>query len=220
VDDEVVRMRFDNSAFSRGVSNTIGMLGKLKSALSFNGADKGLSNIENKANKFDLNNVNKQLDESAHHWSAWKTAGLIAFATVVHRAVNAGINVVKAFTVNPLAAGFKNYETQINAVQTILANTGLKGSQGLGQVNKALDTLNTYANQTVYNFSDMAKNIGTFTAAGVKLQPAVNAIKGIANLAALSGSSADQASTAMYQLSQAIAANKVGLARNTQGRQG
>lgn len=211
VDDEVVRMRFDNGAFSRGVSSTIGMLSKLKNALSFNGADKGLNNIENKANKFDLNNVNKQLDESSHHFSAWRTAGLIAFATVVHKAVNAGLNVVKAFTVSPIAAGFKNYETQINAVQTILANTGLKGKAGLGQVNDALGQLNTYANKTVYNFSEMAKNIGTFTAAGVKLKPAVNAIKGIANLAALSGSNSDQASTAMYQLSQAIAANKVGL---------
>jgi tape measure domain-containing protein len=51
----------------------------------------------------------------------------------------------------------------------------------------------------------MARNIGTFTAAGVKLEVATNAIKGIANLAAISGSSAEQASTAMYQLSQALA---------------
>ena len=57
----------------------------------------------------------------------------------------------------------------------------------------------------------MAKNIGTFTAAGVDLKTATGAIKGIANLAALSGSTADQASTAMYQLSQAIAAGSVKL---------
>lgn len=211
VDDEVVRMRFDNNGFQRGVSSTIGLLSKLRHSLSFTGADKGLNDIENKTKKFDMSNMNKQIDESAHHWSAWRTAGLIAFATIVHRAVNAGINVAKAFTVAPIAAGFKNYETQINAVQTILANTGLKGKAGLGQVNSALNELNKYANQTIYNFSEMAKNIGTFTAAGVKLKPATNAIKGIANLAALSGSNSQQASTAMYQLSQAIAANKVGL---------
>jgi tape measure domain-containing protein len=81
----------------------------------------------------------------------------------------------------------------------------------LSQVNAVLAQLNTYANQTVYNFSDMAKNIGTFTAAGVGLQTSVNSIKGIANLAALSGSSADQASSAMYQLSQAIASGSVKL---------
>src|SRR5690606_17592539 len=57
----------------------------------------------------------------------------------------------------------------------------------------------------------MARNIGTFTAAGVKLPVAVSAIKGISNLAAFSGSNSQQASTAMYQLSQAIAAGRVNL---------
>lgn len=211
VDDEVVRMRFDSTAFERGVSSTLGLLDKLKQSLSFGNAGKGFDDLESKANKFNLSGMNNQVDESARHWDLWHSAALIAFATVVHQATLAGERVVKAFTLDPVTAGFHNYETQINAVQTILANTGLKGAAGLDQVNKALGQLNDYANQTVYNFSDMAKNIGTFTAAGVQLQPATNAIKGIANLAALSGSTADQASTAMYQLSQAIAANKVGL---------
>jgi tape measure domain-containing protein len=57
----------------------------------------------------------------------------------------------------------------------------------------------------------MAKNIGTFTAAGVGLDESTKSIKGIANLAALSGSNSQQASTAMYQLSQAISSGKVGL---------
>lgn len=57
----------------------------------------------------------------------------------------------------------------------------------------------------------MTRNIGTFTAAGVDLQTSVDSIKGIANLAAVSGSSSAQASQAMYQLSQAIAAGKVQL---------
>jgi tape measure domain-containing protein len=57
----------------------------------------------------------------------------------------------------------------------------------------------------------MARNIGTFTAAGVKLDTSVTAIKGIANLAAISGSNADQASTAMYQLSQALSTGTVRL---------
>lgn len=211
VDDEVVRMKFDNNAFEQGVSKTISTLDKLKSALRFPGATKGFSDIEAKANRLDMSGANKQIDASSHHWSLWQSAAYIAFATVVHRATNAAINVAKAFTVNPIGAGFKNYETQINAIQTILANTGLKGAAGLKQVEAVLGELNEYANQTVYSFSEMAKNIGTFSAAGVKLQPAADAIKGIANLAALSGSSSDQASTAMYQLSQAIAANKVGL---------
>ena len=53
---------------------------------------------------------------------------------------------------------------RINAVQTILANTQSKGTT-IDQVNAALDELNKYADQTIYNFTEMTRNIGTFTAA-------------------------------------------------------
>ena len=113
-------------------------------------------------------------------------------------------------TIQPVVSGFQEYETQINAIQTILANTQSKGST-LEDVNAALDELNKYADQTIYNFTEMTRNIGTFTAAGVDLDKSVTSIKGIANWAAVSGSNAQQASTAMYQLSQALAAGKVQL---------
>ena len=54
------------------------------------------------------------------------------------------------------------------------------------------DELNKYADQTIYNFTEMTRNIGTFTAAGVDLDKSVTSIKGIANLAAASGSNAYQ----------------------------
>lgn len=117
---------------------------------------------------------------------------------------------MSALTIDPIKTGFQEYETQIGAVQTILANTQHEGTN-LQQVNRALDELNTYADKTIYNFTEMTRNIGTFTAAGVNLRTSVDSIKGIANLAAISGSTSQQASTAMYQLSQALAAGKVSL---------
>lgn len=125
-----------------------------------------------------------------------QTAGVISF--------------IKALSLDPIISGFQEYETQINAVQTILANTSSKGTT-LDQVNAALDELNHYADLTIYNFTEMTRNIGTFTAAGVDLNTSVAAIKGIANLAAVSGSTSQQASTAMYQLSQALASGTVKL---------
>src|SRR5690606_7821022 len=106
--------------------------------------------------------------------------------------------------------GFREYETNMNSIQTILANTQAAGTT-LEDVTATLDELNHYSDQTIYNFSEMAKNIGTFTAAGVGLKPATSAIKGIANLAALSGSNSEQAAGAMYQLSQAISSGTVSL---------
>lgn len=133
-----------------------------------------------------------------------------ALANITNNAVNTGRKILSALTTNPVKDGMSEYETQMNAVQTILANTQKEGTN-VKIVNKYLDELNTYADKTIYNFSEMTRNIGTFTAAGVKLGTSVSSIKGIANLAATSGSNAQQASTAMYQLSQAIAAGKVQL---------
>ncbi len=137
------------------------------------------------------------------------TIGVTALSNITNKAVDMGIKMVKSLAFDQINAGFKEYEMNINSIQTILANTG--GKSTLGDVNKALDQLNTYADKTIYNFGQMTKNIGTFTAAGVDLKTSVASIKGIANLAAISGSSADQASTAMYQLSQAIASGSLKL---------
>lgn len=210
VDDRVVNMRFNNSTFERAAAKTLATLAKLKSSLTFGSGKNGLDSLQDSANRFSMKGVDSQVEGSASHWSAWRTAGLIAFATVVHQAVRAGERILASFTIDPIKAGLQNYETKINAIQTILANTQSAGTN-LKDVTGVLKELNTYANKTVYNFSEMVKNIGTFTAAGVALKPAVASIKGIANLAALSGSNSQQASTAMYQLSQAISAGQVHL---------
>src|SRR5690606_6436855 len=145
--------------------------------------------------------------------SKFTAMGAIAFTVLqnlTNRAVDAGIRIVKSLSLDSVMGGFQEYETNMNSIQTVLANTQSEGAT-LDDVNGALSQLNTYADQTIYNFSEMARNIGTFTAAGVKLDTSVKSIKGIANLAAISGSSSQQASTAMYQLSQAIASGSVKL---------
>ena len=211
VDDKVVSMSFESSKFESGVTRTIAALDKLKTSLSFPNAGKGLSDVTAAADKVSLGHIGKAIDSIKSKFSFLSIAAISALNSIVNKAVSAGLSVLRSFTIDPIKAGFKNYETQINAVQVILANTGLTGKKGLDQVNAALSDLNTYANKTVYNFSEMTRNIGTFTAAGVDLKTSTESIKGIANLAALSGSNSAQASTAMYQLSQAIAANSVKL---------
>lgn len=210
VDQRVVQMEFDNKNFEKNVGSTLGLLDKLKEKLRFDGATKGLENVESAAKKVNLSPVAKAAETISSKFSALEVMGVTALANITNSAVNAGKKIVAAFTIDPVKTGFQEYETQINAVQTILANTESKGST-LEDVNRALDTLNKYADMTIYNFTEMTRNIGTFTAAGVDLETSVSAIKGIANLAAVSGSTSQQASTAMYQLSQALAAGTVKL---------
>ena len=210
IDEKVVEMRFDNKNFESNVSNTLSSLDKLKQKLNLSGASKGLENVQSAANKCNLSVLSGAVETMRVKFSALEVMSVTALTNITNSAVNAGKRIVSALTIDPVKDGFAEYETQINAVQTILANTQ-KENTSIDQVNAALDTLNTYADKTIYNFTEMTRNIGTFTAAGVGLQTSVDSIQGIANLAAVSGSSSLQASTAMYQLSQAIAAGKVQL---------
>jgi tape measure domain-containing protein len=209
VDERVVRMEFDNASFQRKVDQTLSSLGQLDKAMKMEGAQKGLQSVSDTASKFSLGGIAEGVKHVGAGFLGMATIGVTALSNITNKAVDAGIKLVKSLAFDQINAGFKEYEMSMNSIQTILANTG--GKSTLGDVNKALDQLNTYADKTIYNFGQMTKNIGTFTAAGVDLQTSVSSIKGIANLAAISGSSADQASTAMYQLSQAIASGSLKL---------
>lgn len=210
VDQRVVQMKFDNAQFAQGAADTLSTLAKLNNSLKLQGATKGLSDIGEAAGKVSLDGITSGIDKLSDKFSVLKVIGITALSDITSKVIDASVELAKSFTIEPIKDGFDNYETQINAVQTILANTAAEGTK-IGDVNKVLADLNTYANQTVYNFSDMTKNIGTFTAAGVGLKTSAESIKGIANLAAMSGATSEQASSAMYQLSQAIAAGSVKL---------
>lgn len=210
VDERVVEMRFDNRQFETNVGQTMSTLDKLKQRLNLTGAAKGLSDIGAAAGRVDMSPIGRGVEAVQAKFSAMQVIAITALSNITNSAVNAGKRIVSALTIDPIKTGFAEYETQINAVQTILANTKSKGTT-LDQVNSALDELNHYADKTIYNFTEMTRNIGTFTAAGIDLDTSVNAIQGIANLAAVSGSTSQQASTAMYQLSQALATGTIRL---------
>ena len=212
IDERVVEMRFDNKQFEQNIQTSLSSLDKLKKSLNLEGAAKGLETVNDAANKCsgNMSPLSNAVETVRVRFSALEVMAITALQNITNSALAAGKNFVSAFTIDPIKTGFEEYETQINAVQTILANTSSKGTT-LDQVNNALDELNHYADMTIYNFTEMTRNIGTFTAAGVDLDTSVAAIKGIANLAAVSGSNSQQASTAMYQLSQALAAGTVKL---------
>jgi tape measure domain-containing protein len=185
---------------------------KLKGQFSHipEGAGEAFSGVENASGKVTFHGLTQAIDSVAGRFSILQGAASVALGNISAQAAQRGASFVKSLALGPILDGYHEYETNINSIQTILSNTKASGAT-LGDVNSALNQLNTYADKTIYNFTEMTKNIGTFTAAGVDLNTAVGSIKGIANLAALSGSNSQQASTAMYQLSQAISAGRVGL---------
>ena len=210
IDQRVVEMRFDNANFEKNVSTSMSTLDKLKKSLKFEDSAKGFENISKAAGRVDMGGLSNGVESVRLKFSALEVMAVTALQNITNSALNAGKKLVSDLALDPIISGFKEYETQINATQTILANTQKEGAN-IDDVNRALDELNKYADLTIYNFTEMTRNIGTFTAAGVNLNTSVNAIKGIANLAAVSGSTSQQASTAMYQFSQALASGTVKL---------
>lgn len=210
IDHRVVEMKFDNKQFESGAATTMSTLDKLKKSLDFSKVGDSFKNINKAANNVDISGLDKAIIGVENKFSALEVMAITTLGNITNSFVNSAKRWASAFTIEPIKSGFQEYETQINAVQTILANTQKEGTN-IKDVNAALDELNLYADKTIYNFTEMTRNIGTFTAAGIDLKTSVSAIQGIANLAAVSGSNSQQASTAMYQLSQALASGSVKL---------
>ena len=207
VDERIVAMKFDNSQFEKNVGTSINTLDKLKGSLKLEGAARSLESINTTAEKMNFGGLSGAVDTVKERFSALEVIGVTALANITNSAVNAGKRILHSLTIEPVKEGFSEYELKMGSVQTIMASTG----ESLETVNSYLDELNTYADKTIYSFSDMTSSIGKFTNAGVNLKDAVKAIQGISNEAAVSGANAQQASHAMYNFAQALSSGSVKL---------
>ena len=209
IDERVVSLKMNNKQFLSAIKESASSMDRLKDSLKMQGAADGLSRIGEIAKNTTLGDLATKALDIGKNMSVMQGLAVTAFGGIGVAALNAGRSVVSGF-IGTIKDGFNEYELKMRAIQTIMANTVEKGTT-LGEVKTSLAELNTYADKTVYSFSDMTHAIGLFTAAGVDLQTSVASIKGLSNLAAASGSTAQQTATAYTQLSQAIAAGAVHL---------
>lgn len=213
VDNRVVQMRFDNEEFEKKASKSLSTLDRLKNALKFSGASKNLDKVNESFKEVDTNPLLKAIEGINGGLTT-----MVAKATLVNRATNALIDTTKRFvnsmTLDQVNAGWDKYAEKTSAVQTIMAATSKDfkdtGVQ-MSYVNSQLEKLNWFTDETSYNFTEMVGNIGKFTSNGIKLDRSVTAMQGIATWAARSGANANEASRAMYNLSQALSTGAVKL---------
>lgn len=210
IDQRVVEMKFDKNSFSSGVQSVLDELAKLKEGLKLDGATKGLAEIDSASNKVNFAGMADNADKAGFRIRAMTIFVGTAIATLSHQVFIAGENMLKSLTIAPITSGFSEYETKLGSIQTVLANTARYGTT-LGEVNAALNELNTYADKTIYDFGEMTKNVGLFTNAGLKVDEATKIIEGFSNVAAASGTNAEGAANAAYQLSQALSAGTIRL---------
>lgn len=218
----IVELRFENKQFTDAAKETMKALDDLDKSLKNTGTNANafdhLSNSLSNLNLGSLSRLSENVDSIGKHFT-WFGRTVDRYSDQITDSIanmaRSGISSLtslynKYFGFDPNLAGFDEYEKKMGSIQTILTNTASKGTT-LEDVTEALDELNHYADKTIYNFQEMTRNIGTFTAAGIDLADATAAIKGISNLAAGVGSTPQQAANAMYQLSQALAAGTVTL---------
>jgi tape measure domain-containing protein len=209
VESRIVTMKFDNKAFMANATATLGVLKKLGEAAILPGATKGLAAVQAAAGKFNLGNAGAHVDGFSQKWVALSAVVATAMSNITSSVAASIANVAREMSgLEAMKAGFDEYELKLGSIQSILANT--KG-ESLETVNAALEQLNKYSDKTIYNFGEMVSNIKAFTVAGVDLDRSVASVKGLANVAALTGTNSQDAARATYQMAQAMSSGTVRL---------
>lgn len=210
IENQVVKLTFDNADFKKNAGESISLLDKLKSALNFKGSAAGLQEVSGAAKSVNLEPIGRSVDAVKVKFSALQVAAIAAITGITSKAMMAGKQMVDSFGADQMKAGFAEYELNMKSIQTILANTQRHGTS-LEEVNKALDSLNDYADTTVYNFGQMTDAVGKFTLAGIDVDQAQVSVRGFANASAMAGADATSMSGALQQLSQSLSSGKVQL---------
>ena len=191
VTNEVVRMTFEGGDFEKKIEKSLSALQKLKEHLSFKKAtDEAVDN---------LSLMERSLDTLAHKAETIWDRTTSKIKDAISNKIVGALKEVQDMTINQLSAGWDKYAKKTEAVATLVGQ-----GYDMDVVNREMELLNRYTDETSYAFTEMVQSIGKFTASGQSLEDANLAMQGIANWAALSGASATKASSAMYQLSQAM----------------
>ena len=207
VDEKVVEMQFDNRDFERNVSTSISTLQRLKDNLDFSGVATSFDSVSRAASKLDFSGLTIAVEAVTEKFTALEVMAISALNRITNEAITMGTQFVKSLGFDQINAGFTKFEEKTQAVQTIMAATGLS----VEDVNKKLEKLAWFSDETSYSFIGMVNTLGKFTAAGVDIDYAISALTGLANEAAASGQNAQTATLAMEQLAQAIGSGVIRL---------
>lgn len=193
VDEQVVKMSFDNSNFDGNINDSI----------------KALNSLDNKLgvlNKHNFGSLTNNVDNLAKTFSVKGQIMLGVLTSLGNKIYELGNRAFRKLT-QGIRDGVGEYNTIIESTEAIYQNVKQNGNS-LQDVNNALDELNDYSDKTIYNFGQMTRMIGMFASAGVGLKSSVSTIKGLANSAALVGANMQKAQIAWNAVSRAMSSGR------------
>lgn len=207
VDKRIVELDFNNDAFKKGISDTLESMKKLNSAFELKGSVENVKQLDQAIKSVDVTNLSSGVEHVKAEFSVMGAVAFSAIQKITNAVMDMGAQIINGITFAPITDGLDEYTLKMDSIKTIQTNT--RGVNSLDEINSELGKLNDYADKTIYNFAQMTKYVGTFTASGVGLKESTLAIQGISNVAAAAGSNAQQASNAMYNLSQSLATGRL-----------
>lgn len=212
-----LEMQFDNKQFEHGVKETMTSLDRLKQSLKLENVDDGFKKLgqasddaKKKVKGFDdislsqlageISGINKAVGELKKRFTA--------VGEEIDQFKRKFVGVVKEMTVGQISTGFSKYAETTEAIQTLMSALG-EGSKN--SIYDAVNELNTYSDMTSYDLSSMTQNLSMFVNAGVQLDTATKAIKGIGNAAANAGVSVQKTKNVMKNFSDALGSGSMKL---------
>ncbi len=217
IDNKTVDLQLRNENFEKNAKTSISTAERLSKALNFKGVSgKVFDGIKSGADlsKAGIAGLTGAVGSLNNSISAINVAGLTMVSKAASDAYEKIKQLVQGVTTDQIGEGWAKYETMTTSMQTIMSATEYafdSQEQQLEAVTKQMEKLNWFADETAFNLNDMTSSIGKFTANKVDLDTAVTAIQGIGTWASKSGASVQDASRAMYNLSQAISVGSVKL---------
>lgn len=201
IGSKILHLGFDNAEFQNGVKSALKSIADLTSGLKLDGVGNSMKSLTDAARSTNLSSLADSVQDITNRFSLMGIVGVTALANIVNSAINTGKQLVKSLTVDPIALGMSDYDRKLTSIQTISNATG----KGIVEVEGYFGQLDEYADKTIYNLDHMTGAAAKFVNAGVDLDKAIPAIKGISNMTALAGQDANAAGIAYYNLSQSIA---------------
>lgn len=219
IDNRVVQMSFDNKKFEQNAAESMSTLEKLNSLIGQFG--KGPSSDGPSALSKAISGVGSATNVALGAIQGFgSVAGSIfkGIGGIVDTFIGAPLqkveDIAKSLSLDQVNAGWEKYRDKTQAIQQVVSatakdftdlTTGIVDSEKqMEVVTGTVEKLNWFSDETSYSLIDMTSNLAKFTSAGVSLEKAETAMKGIALWAAKSGSNSQEASRAMYNLSQAL----------------
>lgn len=191
-------MKFDNKQFESGVAQSMSTLDKLKEKLNFKGSTKSFEDISKAADKVSLDGLVKQTNNVGEQFNALSIIAISALNRITNEAITAGTKLVKSLSIDQVASGWSKYEARTAAVQTLVNATG----KSVEQIEKYMDKLMLYSDETSYGFQDMTSALATMVSAGGDINKLVPLLEGFGNAVSFVGKGATEYSRAIIQLSQ------------------